>query len=111
MWEPLKSNYNKFYGKRIIIEKDCDNNSIQGILTKIYKSQDNEWGVKLNMIATNHLNKLPYTYSSTICGNLIKNIKVFYPVNKNLIKNICTNKTNSDISQVILEFDDDYINI
>lgn len=110
MWQPLESNYDKFYGKRVIIEKDNDNTPIQGILTKIYKCK-NEWGIILNIIGTNHLNKLPYTYSSTICGNLIKNVKVFYPVNKNLIKNICTNKTNSDISQVILEFDDDYINI
>lgn len=109
MWKPLKSNYDKFYGKKVIIEKVCDNISIHGILTKIYKSQNNEWGVILNILVTNHLNKLPYTHSLTICANLIKNVKVFYPVNKNLIKNICTNKTNSDISQVILEFDDDYI--
>ena len=109
MWEPLKSNFNIFYGKRVIIEKDHDT-PIEGILTKIYKNKD-EWGVILNVIGTNHLNKLPYTYSLTICGNLIKNVKVFHPVNKNLLKNIFTDKTNNDISQVILEFDDDYISI
>ena len=110
MWQPLESNYDKFYGKRVIIEKDYENTPIQGILTKIYKCK-NEWGIILNITGINHLNKLPYTYSSTICGNLIKNVKVFHPVNKNLLKNIFTDKTNNDISQVILEFNDDYISI
>ena len=36
MWQPLESNYHKFYGKRVIIEKDYENTPIQGILTKIY---------------------------------------------------------------------------
>jgi hypothetical protein len=108
MWIPKYCKFDDFYGKNTIIEEESGVIN-EGILHKIYKSKSNEWGVILH-IKKNIMDKV-FISSLTITAALIKNIKILCIERKEPIQKIISKLILSDISSIILEFDDDYIYI
>ena len=109
MWIPKYCKFDRFYGKRIIIQEESGT-IYEGILHKIYKSKLNEWGI------ISHKNKkyntdIYLSESITITAQKIKNVKISSIERKESIKKVISKHLLSDLSSIILEFDDDYIYI
>lgn len=109
MWIPKYCKFDHFYGKKIIIEEETGT-IYEGILHKIYKSELNEWGI------ISHKNKkyntdIYISESITITAPKIKNVKISPTEREESIRKGISKHLPSDLSSIILEFDDDYIYI
>jgi len=109
MWIPKYCKFDNFYGRKIIIEEESGVIN-EGILHKIYKSKSNEWGVILHINKKN-IKDMIFISSLTITAPLIKNIKILCIERKEPIQKVISKHLLSDLSSIVLDFDDDYIYI
>ena len=105
-WEPKdKVNYKNLYGRKIIVYNN-DNEKTEGILTSIFvtKSNHKTYGLVMKPYYT--------TYSQTFCGGVIQKVEMEYIDEiKPLIISKCDKDICLDISNIILDFTNTYIEI
>tara|TARA_B100000214_G_C23894950_1_gene593618 strand:+ start:719 stop:1063 length:345 start_codon:yes stop_codon:yes gene_type:complete len=105
-WEPKdKVNYKNLYGRKIIVYNN-DNEKTEGILTSIFvtKSNHKTYGLVMKPYYT--------TYSQTFCGEIIHKVEIEYIDEiKPLIISKCDKDICLDISNIILDFTNTYIEI
>lgn len=109
MWIPKYCKFDKFYGKKIIIEEESGG-IYEGVLRRIYKSKSNEWAI------ISHTNKkyntdIHLSGVTTITAPKIKNVKILCIERNEFIQKGLSKNRLSDLSSIILEFDDGYISI
>ncbi len=105
-WEPKdKVNYKNLYGRKIIVY-NIDNVKTEGILTSIFvtKCKHKTYGLVMKPFYN--------TYSQTFCGEVIQKVEIEYIDEiKPLIISKCDRDICLDISNIILDFTNTYIEI